>query len=86
MHQQLGLPGNRFGKRWMRIAQSVYANAAKQIEITPSFMVVDMDAAALAQQHGIALVGREQQFRFEFLDLLQVHATSTSVPDSILVE
>ncbi len=86
VYQELGLLGQRLGEHGMRVAQSVHADAAEQVKILPAFVVVNVNATALAQQNGIALVGGEQQLGFEFLDLLQVHATSTSVPDSILVE
>ena len=70
----------------MRIAQRVHANAAEQVKVFAALVVIQVDAAAFMQQHGIAVVRRNQQLRFQFAYLLQVHATSTSVPDSIFAK
>ena len=84
MDQQPGLPRNGLGNGGVAVAQSVHADAAQQVEIAASLIVVDVNAASFAEQDGIAIVGRKQQLGFEFAYLLQGHATETSVPDSIL--
>src|SRR5262249_4127047 len=86
VHQQLGLLGQRLGQSGMRVPERVHADAAEQVKVLAALVIVNKNTPALAQQHRVALVGREQQLGFEFLYLLQFHATNTSVPDSILVE
>src|SRR5579859_2350756 len=86
MHQQLRLLRNRLGQRRMRIAQRIHADAAEQIKVFAALVVIQVNAAAFMQKYGIAVIRRDQQFGFQFAYLLQVHATSTSVPESILAK
>src|SRR6185437_12234821 len=83
MDKQLRLLRNGPGNCRVRVAQRIHADAAQEVEVLSAAIIVKMHPPAFLQQHRVTVIRRQQEFALEFLCLLQAHATSTSVPDSI---
>ena len=64
----------------MSVTQRVDPDPAEEIEIALASRVPEIDATSPLKQNALAVIGRQQQFRFGTNDGSQAHATVTSVP------
>ena len=53
------------------VAESVDADAAEQIEVADAVLVDDVDAFAVCEQNGEALIGGEQEFGLRCANLIE---------------
>src|ERR1700722_7379404 len=79
MDERAALSRNRIHNRRMVISERVDADAAEQVEVLRTVLVLDVDPVAAYEKHRAPLVRGEEQAGFRSANLFEFHCCITSL-------